>query len=156
MVSMLASKAVNYGCFYTKHTALRRKRKEWVYNQDTVSQWRTCRLADCNFNDLHFCNTENSTIKWVSRGWREQHHHVIKFIFFLSLNIFHRWKIAHLALNNNHSLIHYFMFSHFCSCNDSDSNYLYIYYFISVANCFAIYIVYHQFHDCCTDILPEN
>jgi hypothetical protein len=64
MVSMLASSAVDCGfepwsgqtkdykigicCFSTKHTALRRKSKDWLArNQNNVSEWNdmsTCRL----------------------------------------------------------------------------------------------------------------
>ena len=58
MVSMLASSAVDHGfeswscqtkeykidicCFSSKHTALRRKSKDWLaQNQDNVSEWTT-------------------------------------------------------------------------------------------------------------------
>ena len=52
MVSVLASCAVDYNigtcCFSAKHTALRRKSKDWLTrNQNNVSEWSdmsTCRL----------------------------------------------------------------------------------------------------------------
>ena len=66
MVSVLASSAVDHGlvprsgqtkdykigicCFSAKHTALRRKSKDWsARNQDNVSKWR-----DMSINGLLF------------------------------------------------------------------------------------------------------
>jgi hypothetical protein len=40
-------------CFSAKHTALRRKIKDWFAgNQANVSEWATCLSADCCFSDL--------------------------------------------------------------------------------------------------------
>jgi len=70
MVSVLTLSAVDHGfkvrsgqtihyklgicCFSTKHTALRRKRKDWLgRNQDNVFQiGSTCLSMDCCFSEL--------------------------------------------------------------------------------------------------------
>jgi hypothetical protein len=69
MVSMLASCALDRDfktrsaqtknfkigicCFSAKHTALRRKSKDWLArNQNNVSQWSDMSTRDCCFNEL--------------------------------------------------------------------------------------------------------
>jgi hypothetical protein len=69
MVSVLASSAVDCGfelrsgqtkdyeigicCFSAKHTALRRKSKDWLaWNQNNVSSGATCLSADCCFSEI--------------------------------------------------------------------------------------------------------
>ena len=69
MVSMLPSSAGDRGfesrsgetkdytigicCFPAKHAVLRRKGKDWLArNQDNVSEWATCLLADCRLSKL--------------------------------------------------------------------------------------------------------
>ena len=73
MISVLVSSALNRGfeprtgqtkdfkigicCFSAKHTALRRKSKDWLArNQDNVSEWGTCLSADCCFSELALWN----------------------------------------------------------------------------------------------------
>ena len=40
-------------CFFAKHTALRRKSKDWLArNQDNVSEWATCLFVNCCFSEI--------------------------------------------------------------------------------------------------------
>jgi hypothetical protein len=40
-------------CFSAKHTAIRRKCKDWMSrNQDNVSEWATCLSVNCCFSEL--------------------------------------------------------------------------------------------------------
>ena len=110
MVSVLALSVVDRGldprsgqtkdykigicCFSAKHTALRRKNKDWLSrNQDNVSKWH-----DMSTRELLFLWA--STIKIQLRCWSSTKLDLI--IISLNINLF--WKIAELALNNNHSL----------------------------------------------------
>ena len=114
-VSMLASSAVDrvfeplsdqtkyykkfICCFSAKHTALRRKSKDWLArNQDNVSEW-----GDMSIHGQLFQWT--STIKIQLTCWfrtKRTYHHLIENE--LVLTMIYIWKIAELALNNNHSL----------------------------------------------------
>ena len=65
---------------------------EWGYKNPTKFVEMTCLSSDCCFSDLwHYKN-----IKSISLVQRRQHHHLNEMC--------SHWKIAHLALNNNHSL----------------------------------------------------
>jgi hypothetical protein len=69
MYSALASSAVDHGfesrsgktkdykigicCFSAKHTALRRKSKDWLaQNQNNVSKWSDMSIRSCCFSEL--------------------------------------------------------------------------------------------------------
>jgi hypothetical protein len=69
-------------CISAKHTALRRKSKDWLaWNRDNVSEWGNMSIHELLFQSA-------STIK-------------------IQLSVFSTWfswKIAELALRNNHSL----------------------------------------------------
>jgi hypothetical protein len=103
MVSTLASNTVDRGfepwlgqtkdykigicCFSAKHAALRRKSKDWLNrNQDNVSEW-------------------GDMFQWASTIKIQLSMLVV--IISIKINLFspwYSWKIAELALNNNHSL----------------------------------------------------
>jgi hypothetical protein len=118
MVSMLTSRAVDHGfepwsgqtkdyeigifCFSAKHAASRRKDKDWLArNQNNVSEW----------SDL---STRGLLFQWASTI--KNHLSVLVYykaadliIISLKINLFspwYSWKIAELALNNDHSDIH--------------------------------------------------
>jgi len=90
MVSMLVSSAVDRGCepwsgqtkdyrigiycFSAKHTALRRKSKDWLaWNEDNVSEWSDMSICDCCFSELAL---EKST-KRFGLVQSRPHHHLI-------------------------------------------------------------------------------
>jgi hypothetical protein len=86
-------------CFSAKHAALRRKNKDWLArNQDNVFEW-----GDFSIHGLMF--------QWAS-AIKKQLGVLVKnkvdlIIISLKINLFspwYSWKIAELALNNNHSL----------------------------------------------------
>jgi hypothetical protein len=115
MVSMLALSVVDSGfeprsgqtidyktgicCFSAKHTALRKKCKDWLtWNQDNVSRWG------------------NMFISWLLILYKAD-------LIIISLKIYlfspwHSWKIAELALSNNHPVVicifNYFIICYFC------------------------------------------
>ena len=115
MVSVLVSSVVERGfetwssqtndyeigicCFSAKHAALRKKSKYWsALNQNNVSEWR-----DMSTHWLLF--QWASTIKIQLRVLVQ--HKVDLIIIPLKISLFspwYSWKIAELALNNNHSL----------------------------------------------------
>ena len=115
MVSMLASSEVDLGfeprsgqtkdieigiCFFSaKHTALRRKSKDWVArNQDNVSEWGDMSIWGLLFQ---WASTIKSQLGVLVR------YKVNVIIILLKINLFLTWcswKIVELALNNNHSL----------------------------------------------------
>jgi hypothetical protein len=115
MISMLVLSAVDRGfepwssqtkdyeigicCFSAKHTALRRKSKDWLArNQNNVSEW-----SDMSTRGLMF--QWASTIKIQLSVLVENKADLI--IISLKINLFspwYSWKIADLVLNNNHSL----------------------------------------------------
>jgi hypothetical protein len=93
-VSMLASSAVDLGfelrsgrikdskigicCFSAKHTLLKRKRKDWLaQNQDNVSEGvgGTCLSADCCFQWASTIKIPTKRVGLVQRG---PHHHLIE------------------------------------------------------------------------------
>jgi hypothetical protein len=113
MASVLASSAVDHGfelwlaqtkdyeigicCFSAKHPALRRKNKYWLArNRDNVSE-----CGDMSIGGLLF--QWASTIKiQISMLYK-----VNLIIVSMKINLispWYTWKIAELALNNNHSL----------------------------------------------------
>jgi GH43 family beta-xylosidase len=73
-------------CFSAKHTALRKKCKDWLtWNQDNVSRWG------------------NMFISWLLILYKAD-------LIIISLKIYlfspwHSWKIAELALSNNHPVV---------------------------------------------------
>ena len=84
-----------------KHAALRSKGKYWLdRNRDNVAEWNemsTSRLL-LQWASYHY----KHLIKPVGLVQSRHHHHN-----FIECNLFspwYSWKIAHLALNNNHSL----------------------------------------------------
>jgi hypothetical protein len=76
--------------FFTNHITLRSKSKDWLdWNQDNeLSNMSICELQN---------NIPTKCVDLVHSG----HHHVIKCNLF---SPWYRWKLTHLALNNNHSL----------------------------------------------------
>ena len=56
----------------------------------------SCLTTDYCFSELHY---KNPTVGLVQS---RHHHHITEFDLFL---LWYSWKIAHLALNNNHSLL---------------------------------------------------
>ena len=115
MISVLALSAVGLGlepwsaqtkdyqigicCFSAKHTALRRKNKDWLaWNQDNVSKWGAMSIRGLLFQ-------WPSTIKIQLSVLVQYNADLI--IISLKINLFspwYSWKIAELALNNNHTL----------------------------------------------------
>ena len=91
MVSVLSSSAVGRGfklkpwssqtkdykigifCFSTKHVALKRKSKDWLANQNNVSEWCDMSIRWWLF---HWANSKNPT-KRVGLVQRRSHHHFI-------------------------------------------------------------------------------
>jgi hypothetical protein len=60
-------------CFSDKHTALRRKSKDWLArNQNIVSEWKDMSISDCCF-----CDYKNQT-KCVGLIQSGPHHHLIE------------------------------------------------------------------------------
>jgi hypothetical protein len=119
MVSVLSSSAVDRGfesrsgqtkdykigicCFSAEHTALRRKNQDWLSrNQDNVSEWgdmSICRLL------FQWTSTIKIELSVLPVGLVQAELIIISLI----INLFsswYSWKIAELALNNNHSLTH--------------------------------------------------
>ena len=112
MVSVLASSAVDRGfeppsgqakdyligicCFSAKHTALRRKSKYWLArNQDNVSEW-----GDMSIRGLLFQWTSTIPIQLSVLVYYYKADIIIEYNLF---SPWYSWKIAELALNNNHS-----------------------------------------------------
>ena len=115
MVSMLASSAVYRGfepwsrqtkdyeigicCFSTKHAASRRKSKDWlVRNQNNVSEWNDMSTSRLLFQWASTIKIQLSVLVYNKADL---------IIISLKINLFspwYSWKIAELALNNNHSL----------------------------------------------------
>jgi len=107
MVSVLASSRswlqtneykMGICCFSTKHATLRSKNKDWLSrNQNNVSKW-----SDMSTRGLllQWASTIKNPTQRVGLDQSGHHPHFIGNNFFL----WYRWKIAHLALNNNHSL----------------------------------------------------
>jgi hypothetical protein len=109
MVSVLTSSAVDRGfeprsgqtkdykigicCFSTKHTALRRKSKDWLArNQNNVSEW-----SDMSARRLLFQWASTIKIKLGMLVWYKADFIIISLI----INLFspwYSWKIAELAL----------------------------------------------------------
>ena len=85
-------------CFSAKHTALRRKTKDWLArNRDNVSEWCGMFIRGLLFRWA-------STIKIQLSVYKGEF-----IIISLKTNLFspwYSWKMAELALNNNHSLTH--------------------------------------------------
>jgi hypothetical protein len=86
--------------FVAKHAALRRKSKDWLTrNQNNVSEWSdmsTCRLL---FQWASIIKIQLSVLVYYKADL---------VIISLKINWFpplYSWKIAELALNNNHSLL---------------------------------------------------
>jgi hypothetical protein len=92
---------ISISCFSTKLIALRRKIKDWLArNHDSVSEWR-----DMSTRRLLFQWTSTVKIQLGVLVWYK----VDLIIMSLNINLFlpwYSWKIAELALNNNHSLNH--------------------------------------------------
>jgi len=89
-------------CYFSaKHTALRRKTKDWLAgNQNNVSEW-----TDMSTRRLLF--QRPSSIKIILSVLAYNKADLI--IISLKINLFspwYSWKIAELALNTNHSLTH--------------------------------------------------
>ena len=117
MVSMLVSSAIDHGfvpwsgqtkdykfgicCFSAKHAALMRKSKAWLaWNQNNVSEW-----SEMSTRRLLFQWTITIKIQ-LNVLFRYK---VDLIIISLKINLFSpwytcSWKIAELALYNNHSL----------------------------------------------------
>ena len=118
MINVLASSAVDHWfepwswqikdykigicCFSSKHAALRRKSKDWLArNQNNVSEW-----GDMSIHRLLF--QWASTIKIQLNVLVQYKADLI--IISLKISLFspwYSWKIAELALSNNHSLFVY-------------------------------------------------
>ena len=90
-------------CFSAEHAAIRRKSKDWLaQNQDNVSDW-----CDISIHGLLFQWASTINIQ-LSMSVQNKANLIIS----LNINLFSPWnssKIAHLALNNNHSITLYSM-----------------------------------------------
>jgi hypothetical protein len=115
MVSVLASSVADQGfeprsgqakdykigicCFSAKHAALRSKSKDWLArNQNNVSKWSDMLIRGLLFQWASTIKIQLSVL--VS-------YKVDLIIISLKINLFspwYSWKLAELALNNNHSL----------------------------------------------------
>jgi hypothetical protein len=114
IVSVLVSRGVDHGsepwwgqtkdyesgihCISAKHVALKRKSKDWLaLNQDNVSEW-----GDMSIRRLLFQWASTIKIQLSLLVYK-----VDLIIISLKINLFspwYSWKIAELALSNNHSL----------------------------------------------------
>jgi hypothetical protein len=96
-------------CFYLKHAALRSKSKDWLERyEDNVSDW-----SDMSNHRLLFQWAIENPAKCVGTKWTSSH-----------CNLFlprYSWKIAELALNNNHTLVHSLLIT--CSMGFEKSTY---------------------------------
>ena len=115
MVSVLTSSAVDRGfeprsgktknykidicCFSAKHTALRKKSKDWLArNQDNVPEWGYMSIRGLLLQWARTMKIQLSLLVWYKADL---------IIISLKINLFspwYSWKIAELVLNNNHSL----------------------------------------------------
>ena len=88
-------------CFSVKHATLRRKNKDWsARNQNNVSEW-----SDMSTRGLRFQWASNIKSQLSVLVYNKEDLIIIS----LKINLFsplYSWKIAELALNNNHSLTH--------------------------------------------------
>jgi hypothetical protein len=114
-------------CFSAKHAALlplRRKRKDWLaWNQDNVFEWGDMSICRLLFPWASTMKIQLNMLVWYKADL---------IIISLKINLFlpwYSWKIAELALNNNHThlpkahvwyfchvsfiVIHHPSFSHF-------------------------------------------
>jgi hypothetical protein len=86
-------------CFSAKHAALRRENKDWLArNQDNVSEWGDMSTHGLLFQCASIIKIQLSVLFLYKADL---------IIFPLKINLlspWHSWKIAELALNNNHSL----------------------------------------------------
>jgi hypothetical protein len=89
-------------CFSTKHAALRRKSKDWLpKNQNNVSEWSY--KSNCG-QLFQWASTIKNPTQCVGHKYKAD-----LIIISLKINLFspwYSWKIAELALNNNHLLTH--------------------------------------------------
>jgi hypothetical protein len=87
----------------SKHTALRRKSKNWLArNQDNVSEWSYMSTRRMLFQWANTIKIQPSVLVYDKAN--------LIIIISLKINLFSpwcSWKIAELALNNNHSLTHF-------------------------------------------------
>jgi hypothetical protein len=92
---------ISISCFSTKLIALRRKIKDWLARyHDSVSEWRDMSTRRLLFQWTSTVNIQLGMLVWYK---------VDLIIISLKINLFlpwYSWKIAELALNNNHSLTH--------------------------------------------------
>ena len=140
MVSVLTSSAVDRGfgprlgqtkdyeidicCFSAKHAALRKRSKDWLArNQNNVSEW-----SDMSIRGLLFQWASTIKIQLTMLVYNRADFIIIS----LKINLFsswYSWKIAELALNNNHSLTlvenrwynHFLSWSSHASCKTTTS-----------------------------------
>ena len=86
-------------CFSAKHAALRRENKDWLArNQDNVSEWGDISTHGLLFQCASIITIQLSVLFLYKADL---------IIFPLKINLlspWHSWRIAELALNNNHSL----------------------------------------------------
>ena len=86
----------------SKHIALRRKSKNWLArNQDNVSEWSYMSTRRLLFQWANTIKIQPSVLVYDKANL---------IIISLKINLFSpwcSWKIAELALNNNHSLTHF-------------------------------------------------
>ena len=91
--------SIGISCFSTKHAAWRSKSKDWLaWNQNNVSEWSDMSNRGQLFQ---WASTYKNSTRRVGLEQSGDHHH------FIENNLFSPWyscKIAHLVLNNNHSL----------------------------------------------------
>ena len=86
-------------CFSAKHAAIRRNIKDCVaWNRDNVSEWSEMSTHRLLFQ---WPSTIKNPTKHVGQVQSKHHYHLIECNLF---SPWYSWKIAHLALNNNHSL----------------------------------------------------
>ena len=88
-------------CFSAKHTQLRSRSKDWLArNQDNVSEWGNMSIRGLLFQWVSTIKIQLSVLVWNKANL---------IIISLKINLFsswYSWKIAELALNNNHSHQH--------------------------------------------------
>ena len=84
-------------CFSAKHAALWRKSKDWLaWNWVNVSEWSDMSTRWLMFQWASTIKIQIRVLVYIASG-----PHLINCNLFLP---WYGWKIAHLALNNNHSL----------------------------------------------------
>ena len=135
MVSVLALSVVDHGfeprsgqikdykigicCFSAKHAALRRKSKDWLaLNQDNVFEWGNMSICWLLFQWASTIKIQLSMLVYYIADL---------IIILLKINLlssWYSWKIAEMALCNNHSLTLYMIVMALSLCIDAHTRIL--------------------------------